>query len=36
LALYSITKGPQTIRDFARAIGDTTGILPPILGLFPE
>jgi len=27
--LYSITKGPQAIRDFARAMRDTTGNLPP-------
>jgi putative SOS response-associated peptidase YedK len=34
--LYSITKGPQAIRDFARAMRDTTGNLPPIPGVFPE
>src|SRR5271166_2769301 len=34
--LYSITKGPQAIRDFARAIRDTTGNLPPIPGVFPD
>jgi putative SOS response-associated peptidase YedK len=33
--LYSITKGPQAIRDFARAMRDTTGNLPPISGVFP-
>jgi hypothetical protein len=32
--LYSITKGPQAIRDFARAMRDTTGNLPPIPGCF--
>lgn len=34
--LYSITKGPQAIRDFARAARDTTGNLPPIPGVFPD
>ncbi len=34
--LYSITKGPQAIRDFARAMRDTTGNLPPITGVFPD
>jgi putative SOS response-associated peptidase YedK len=34
--LYSITKGPQAIRYFARAFRDTTGNLPPILGVFPD
>ncbi len=34
--LYSITKGPQAIRDFTRAIRDTTGNLPPIPGVFPD
>ena len=34
--LYSITKGPQAIRDFARAMRDTTGNLPPIPGVFPD
>ncbi len=34
--LYSITKGPQAIRDFARAIRDKTGNLPPIPGVFPD
>ena len=33
---YSITKGPQAIRDFARAMRDTTGNLPPIPGVFPD
>jgi putative SOS response-associated peptidase YedK len=35
-SLYSITKGPQAIRDFARATRDTTGNLPPIPGVFPD
>ena len=34
--LYSITKGPQGIRDLARALRDTTGNLPPIPGVFPD
>ena len=34
--LYSITKGPQAIRDFARARRDTTGNLPPLPGVFPD
>jgi putative SOS response-associated peptidase YedK len=34
--LYSITKGPQAIRDFARAMRDTTGNLPSIPGVFPD
>ena len=34
--LYSITKGPQAIRDFTRAMRDTTGNLPPIPGVFPD
>ena len=34
--LYSITKGPHAIRDFARAMRDTTGNLPPIPGVFPD
>jgi uncharacterized protein (TIGR04255 family) len=34
--LYSITKGPQAIRDVARAFRDTTGNLPPLPGVFPD
>jgi putative SOS response-associated peptidase YedK len=34
--LYSITKGPQAIRAFARAMRDTTGNLPPLPGVFPD
>ena len=34
--LYSISKGPQAIRDFAHAMCDTTGNLPPIPGVFPD
>src|SRR5271157_703517 len=34
--LYSITKGPQAIRDFARAMRNSTGNLPPLPGVFPD
>ena len=34
--LYSIAKGPQAIRDFARAMRNTTGNLPPLPGVFPD
>ena len=34
--LYSITKGPQAIRDLAHAMRDTTGNLPPVPGFFPD
>ncbi len=34
--LYSITKGPQAIRDFARAMQNSTGNLPPLPGVFPD
>ena len=34
--LYSIIKGPQAIRDVARAFRDTTGNLPPLPGVFPD
>ncbi len=34
--LYSITKGPQAIREFARALRDATGNLPPLPGVFPD
>ena len=34
--LYSMTKGPQAIREFARAIRDHTGNLPPLPGIFPD
>jgi putative SOS response-associated peptidase YedK len=34
--LYSITKGPQAIRDFAHGMRDTTGNLPPIPGVFHD
>jgi len=34
--LYSVTKGPQAIRDAARAMRDTTGNLEPLPGIFPD
>jgi putative SOS response-associated peptidase YedK len=34
--LYSHTKGQQAIREFARAMRDTTGNLPPMPAIFPE
>lgn len=34
--LYSITKGPQAIREAARAMRDATGNLPPQPGVFPD
>ena len=34
--LYSITKGPQAIREAARAMRDATGNLPPLSGVFPD
>jgi putative SOS response-associated peptidase YedK len=34
--LYSVTKGQRTIIEFARAIRDTTGNLPPMPGIFPD
>jgi putative SOS response-associated peptidase YedK len=34
--LYSVTKGQAAIRDFARAMRDTTGNLPPMPGVFPD
>ncbi len=34
--LYSIAKGPQAIREFARATRDTTGNLPQIPSVFPD
>jgi putative SOS response-associated peptidase YedK len=34
--LYSVTKGQQAIREFTRAITDTTGNLPPLPGIFPD
>ncbi len=34
--LYSHTKGPQAIRDLARAMRDTTGNLPPLPSIFPD
>lgn len=34
--LYSETKGQQAIREFAGAMSDSTGNLPPMLGIFPD
>jgi putative SOS response-associated peptidase YedK len=34
--LYSVTKGQQAIREFTRAITDTTGNLPLLPGIFPD
>jgi putative SOS response-associated peptidase YedK len=34
--LYSLTKGQAAIREFARAMQDTTGNLPPLPGIFPD
>jgi putative SOS response-associated peptidase YedK len=34
--LYSVTKGQSAIREFARAMRDTTGNLPPQPGVFPD
>ena len=34
--LYSMTKGQAAIRELARAMGDRTGNLPPLPGIFPD
>jgi putative SOS response-associated peptidase YedK len=34
--LYSVTKGQAAIREFARAMRDTTGNLPSMPGVFPD
>lgn len=34
--LYSLTKGQQAIRDFAKAMRDRTGNLPPMPAIFPD
>jgi putative SOS response-associated peptidase YedK len=34
--LYSITKGQQAIRDFAGAMRDNAGNMPPLPGVFPD
>jgi putative SOS response-associated peptidase YedK len=34
--LYSVTKGQQAIREFAGAMRDRTGNLPPLSGIFPD
>jgi putative SOS response-associated peptidase YedK len=33
--IYSVTKGPQAIREAARAMRDVTGNWPPLSGVFP-
>jgi putative SOS response-associated peptidase YedK len=34
--LYSLTKGPQAIRDFTRAMFGDVGNMPPLPGIFPD
>jgi putative SOS response-associated peptidase YedK len=34
--LYSLTKGPQAIRDFTRAMRSDVGNMPPLTGVFPD
>lgn len=34
--LYSQTKGQQAIREFTRAMRDTTGNMPPLPGIYPD
>jgi hypothetical protein len=34
--LYSLTKGQQAIRQFTRAMRDSTGNLSPLPGIFPD
>jgi putative SOS response-associated peptidase YedK len=34
--LYSMTKGPQAIRDAALAMRDISGNWPPLPGVFPD
>jgi putative SOS response-associated peptidase YedK len=34
--LYSITKGPQAIRDFTHAMRGDVGNMPPLPGVFPD
>lgn len=34
--LYSLTKGQAAIRELARAMGDQTGNLPVLTGIFPD
>ena len=34
--LYSLTRGQQAIRAFARAMRDRTGNLPSLPGIFPD
>ena len=34
--LYSLTKGPQAVRDFTRAMLGDVGNMPPLPGIFPD
>src|ERR1700756_3996848 len=34
--LYSVTKGPQAIRDFVRATHSDVGNMAPMPGIFPD
>jgi len=34
--LYSLTKGPQAIRDFVRATRSDVGNMPPLPGILPD
>src|SRR3954467_9162837 len=34
--LYAVTKGQPAIREFNRAMHDTTGSLPPMPAVFPD
>jgi putative SOS response-associated peptidase YedK len=34
--LYSLTRGQAAIREMTRAMGDRTGNLPPLPGIFPD
>jgi hypothetical protein len=34
--LYAVTKGQQAIREFTRAMRDSTGNLPPMPAVFPD
>jgi hypothetical protein len=34
--LYSVTKGQAAIREFTRALRNTTGNLPSMPGVFPN
>lgn len=34
--LYSVSKSQSAIAEYARAMRDMTGHLPPLLGIFPD